>query len=151
VKVCLRPNEVLFRTGRAVIYSRLVEGRFPDYRAVIPKKSSVKVALQAATFQAAGRQAAVQADVGGRGGAVSFRADRATLQSRGAPSGRSKIEMPLEYPAKPIEINFNAEYLIDVLKVLPLETDLTLDLIDGANPALFRHGENYSYLVMPLT
>src|SRR5262245_17015940 len=28
VKVCFRPNEVLFRTGRAVIYSRLVEGRF---------------------------------------------------------------------------------------------------------------------------
>src|SRR5262245_25236763 len=43
VKVCIRPNEVLFRTGRAVIYSRLVEGRFPDYRTVLPKKSSVKI------------------------------------------------------------------------------------------------------------
>ena len=42
VKVCFRPNEVLFRTGRAVIYSRLVEGRFPDYRVVLPKKSAVK-------------------------------------------------------------------------------------------------------------
>ena len=33
VKICLRPNEVLFRTEPAVIYSRLVEGRFPDYKA----------------------------------------------------------------------------------------------------------------------
>src|SRR5262245_13973478 len=53
VKVCIRPNEVLFRTGRAVIYSRLVEGRFPDYRAVMPKKSTVQLALNAADFQAA--------------------------------------------------------------------------------------------------
>src|SRR5262245_26982006 len=53
VKVCLRPNEVLFQTGRAVIYSRLVEGRFPDYRAVLPKKSAVQMSLNAAAFQAA--------------------------------------------------------------------------------------------------
>ncbi len=41
VKICLRPNEVLFRTERAVVYSRLVEGRFPDYRQVMPKKQAV--------------------------------------------------------------------------------------------------------------
>jgi DNA polymerase-3 subunit beta len=151
VKVCLRPNEVLFRTGRAVIYSRLVEGRFPDYRAVIPKKSNVKVPLQAATFQAAVRQAAIMADAEGKRVTLSFSRDKLTLQARGATSGRSKIEMPVEYSARPIEINFNAEYLIDVLKVLPMEAELTLDLIDSASPALFRHGENYSYLVMPLT
>ena len=46
VRVTLRPNEALFKTERAVIYSRLVEGRFPDYRAVMPKKAGVKVELQ---------------------------------------------------------------------------------------------------------
>ena len=38
-----------------------------------------------------------------------------------------------------------------MLKVLPEGDELTLDLIDGGTPALFRSGPSYSYLVMPLT
>jgi DNA polymerase-3 subunit beta len=151
VKVCFRPNDVLFRTGRAVIYSRLVEGRFPDYRAVLPKKSSVTVPLNAATFQAAVRQAAIMTDSESPRVTFKFARERLTLLAQGATAGRSKIELPLEYDGKAIDINFNPAYLIDMLKVLPPEADLTVDLNDGASPALFRHGDRYSYLVMPLT
>jgi DNA polymerase-3 subunit beta len=151
VKVCLRPNEVLFRTGRAVIYSRLVEGRFPDYTKVIPKKSSVKVELQAAPFQAAVRQAAIMADNESKRVTFKFARNKLTLESQGATSGRSRVELPVGFEAKPIDINFNPEFLIDMLKVLPPDADLELDLIDGASPALFRSGEGYLYLVMPLT
>jgi DNA polymerase-3 subunit beta len=155
VRVCLRPNEVLFRTGRAVIYSRLVEGRFPDYKQVIPKKTTVRVPLQAGPFQAAVRQAAIMAEqeTNSHSKRVTFQfaPGKLTLQSQGQTTGRSKVELPLDYDAKPIDINFNAEYLIDVLKVLPPDTKLNLDLIDHANPALFRCGDKYVYLVMPLT
>jgi DNA polymerase-3 subunit beta len=151
VKVCLRPNEVLFRTGRAVIYSRLVEGRFPDYRAVMPKKAAVKVTLQAAPFQAAVRQARIMTDNDSKRVTFKFARGKLTLESRGATAGRSRVELPLDYEAKPIDINFNPDYLVDVLKVLPPDADLVLELIDNGNPALFRCGDNYSYLVMPLT
>jgi DNA polymerase-3 subunit beta len=151
VKVCLRPNEVLFRTERAVIYSRLVEGRFPDYTKVIPKKSNVKVELQAASFQAAVRQAAIMADNESKRVTFKFARNKLTLESQGATSGRSRVELPLGYEAKPIDVNFNPEFLIDMLKVLPPDADLELSLIDGASPALFHSGEGYAYLVMPLT
>ena len=49
VQVSLRANEALFRTERAVIYSRLVEGRFPPYRDVIPKKANAKIPLVVTT------------------------------------------------------------------------------------------------------
>jgi DNA polymerase-3 subunit beta len=151
VKVCLRPNEVLFRTGRAVIYSRLVEGRFPDYKQVMPKKAGVKIELQAAPFQTAVRQANIMTDRESKRVTFKFAKGKLTLQSQGATAGRSRIEMPLTYEGKALEINFNPDYLIDMLKVLPGDAELTLDLIDGASPALFRCGESYAYLVMPLT
>ena len=50
-----------------------------------------------------------------------------------------------------MDINFNPAYLVDMLKVLPEDADLSLDLVDGSTPALFRSGPSYSYLVMPLT
>jgi len=152
VKVCLRPNDVLFRTGRAVIYSKLVEGRFPDYRAVLPKKKTETVRLGPVEFQAAVRQAAIMTDTDNRRVTFKFAKEKLTLLAQGAMAGRSRIEMPLEgYGGKAIDINFNPEYLVDMLKVLPPDAELTVDLIDGASPAMFRSGEGYLYLVMPLT
>jgi DNA polymerase-3 subunit beta len=151
VKICLRPNEVLFRTGRAVIYSRLVEGRFPDYRQVLPKKQTVKVTLEAAPFQAAVRQAAIMTDDESKKVTFRFAKNKLTLEASGATTGRSRVELPVEYDAKPIDIGFNPAFVVDMLKVLPPEAELTLDLIDGTSPALFRSGPGYSYLVMPLT
>jgi DNA polymerase-3 subunit beta len=151
VKVCLRPNEVLFRTGRSVIYSRLVEGRFPDYKQVLPRKQAVRVPLQASPFQAAVRQAAIMTDDETRRVTFAFAKNKLTLQAQGAQSGRSKVELAIEYDAKAISVNFNPQYLVEMLKVLPPDAELTLDLIDAGSPALFRSGANYSYLVMPLT
>jgi DNA polymerase III subunit beta len=151
VKVCIRPNEVLFRTGRAVIYSRLVEGRFPDYRAVLPKKSEVKLMLNVADFQSAVRQAAIMTDNEAPRVTFKFSKDKLTLLAQGAMAGRSKVERPLEYSGKAIDVNFNPHYVTEFLKVLPLDQELKLELNDGGSPALFRCGEQYVYLVMPLT
>jgi DNA polymerase-3 subunit beta len=151
VRICLRPNEVLFRTERAVVYSRLVEGRFPDYRAVMPKKQATKVTLQAVPFQAAVRQAAIMTDEDSKRVTFRFAKNNLTLKAQGATAGRSKVELPIEYDGKTIEIGFNPTYLVDMLKVLPPDAELTLDLIDAGSPALFRSGADYSYLVMPLT
>jgi DNA polymerase III subunit beta len=150
VRVCLRSNEALFRTERAVIYSRLVEGRFPDYKVVLPKKHNVKVTLDAAAFQAAVRQAAIMTDEDSK--KVTFRFDKGklTLQAQGATAGRSKVELAIEYDHKPIALGFNPQYMIEMLKVLPPDAELTVDLIDEKTPVLFHSGGNYKYLVMPL-
>jgi DNA polymerase III subunit beta len=151
VRVCLRPNEVMFRTGRAMVYSRLIEGRFPDYRQVLPKKSATKVSFAAAPFQAAVRQAAIMVEEDSK--RVNFRFGKGllTLESQGATSGRSKVEFPLDYDGKPINIGFNPQYLIEMLKVLPPDAELLADLIDDKTPVLFHSSGDYRYLVMPLT
>lgn len=151
VKICLRPNEVLFRTGRAVIYSRLVEGRFPDWKQVMPRKPATKVPLAAEPFLAAVRQAAVMTDDDSKRVTFRFAKGMLTLEAHGATAGRSKVELPVDYDGKPVDINFNPAYLVDMLKTLPPDSEVTLALIDGASPALFNHGTTYSYLVMPLT
>jgi DNA polymerase-3 subunit beta len=151
VQVSLRPNEVLFRTGRAVIYSRLVEGRFPDYRQVLPKKQTVKVPLQVPSFTAAVRQAAIMTDEESKRVVLKFGKGKLTMQAQGATTGRSKVELSIEFDSKGIDISFNPAFLIDMLRVLAPDAELTLEMVDGSSPALFRSGPPYSYLVMPLT
>jgi DNA polymerase-3 subunit beta len=151
VRVCLRPNEALFRTETAVIYSRLVDGRFPDYRAVFPKKPAIKIPLPVDVFHSKVRQSAIMTDEESKRVTFRFETDKLTLLAQGATSGRAKVEMKINYDGKTVDINFNPAYLVEMLKILPEDAELTLDLIDGSTPALFRSGAHYSYLVMPLT
>jgi DNA polymerase-3 subunit beta len=151
VRVCIKPNEALFRTERAVISSRLVEGRYPPYREVFPKKQTVKVPLVVGPFHTAVRQAAIMTDDESKKVVFGFAAKKLTLQARGAATGRSRVELPLEYDGKPISISFDPKYVTDMLRVLNPEDALILELIDGSSVALFKSGEHYSYIVMPLT
>jgi len=151
IRISLRTNDVLFKSDRAVICSRLVEGRFPNYREVFPKKQTCKVPLSVGPFLTAVRQAAVTMDEESHKVVFSFTKKKLILQAQGRETGRSKVELPLDYDGKTIDINFNPAYLIDMLRVLEPDLVLTLELVDGATAASFRCGEEYAYLAMPLT
>jgi len=151
VRLAVRPNEVLIKTERAMIYSRLVEGRFPPYQQVIPQKHPLKVPLVAGPFQTAVRQAAIMTDDETKRVVFAFAKHKLTLQAHGAQAGRSHVELPVGYDGKPIEISFDPKFLIDMLRVLDADTPLTLELLDSNRPALFRNETgSYLYVVVPL-
>jgi DNA polymerase-3 subunit beta len=152
VQIALRPNEVLIKTGRAMIYSRLVEGRFPPYQQVIPHKNPIKIPLTVGPLLGATRQAAIMTDDESKRVVFAFAKHKLTLQARGAQSGRSRIEMPIVYDGKPIEIGFDPKYLVDMLRVLDAETPLTLELLETNKPAVLRNDAgSYVYVMMPLS
>ena len=151
VQVSLRNNDALFKTERAVIYSRLVEGRFPPYRDVIPKKANAKVPLVVNEFLSAVRQAAIMTDDESKRITFHFAPGKLNLEAQGATTGRSKVSMKLEeYSGPAIDISFDPAYLTEMLRVIDGNEVLQLDLVDGQKSAVFRSGEDYLYLVVPL-
>jgi DNA polymerase-3 subunit beta len=61
------------------------------------------------------------------------------------------VELPLpEYDGPETEIAFDPSYLIEFLRALEGEPTVTLEMTDGTKPALFKCGDGYVYLVMPL-
>ncbi len=151
IRVCLRLNDILIRLDKATIYSRLVEGRYPPYRDIIPKQASARIVLPAERFLAAVRQAAIMVDEESKRVQLTFGDQRVTLEAQGPARGRSKVALPLDYTGEPISIGFDPHYLIDMFRRLEENAEVTLELIDGTKPALFRVGKHYLYLVMPLT
>jgi DNA polymerase-3 subunit beta len=150
VRIAIRPNEALFKTERAMIYTRLVEGRYPNYKQVIPQKNPNKISLIAGPFFAAVRQAAIMTDEESKRVVFQFSKKKLTLQARGAEAGRSHVELPIEYDGKPAEISFDPKFLADMLKVLEPDTAMILELGDSGAPGLFRIGTDYLYVVVPL-
>jgi DNA polymerase III subunit beta len=143
---------VLVRTDRAVIYSRLVEGRFPRYQDVFPSNVEVKIHFpEVGPLRLAVEQASIVTSEESRGVDFLFANGLLKLSSQAADVGSSHIDLPIAYEGKPIEITFDPRYLTDALRTLDDAATITAELIDAKNAAVFKTSDDYTYVVMPLT
>jgi DNA polymerase III subunit beta len=142
---------VLIRSENAVIYSRLVEGRFPRYQDVFPANVEVKIPLESGSLRMAVEQASIVTSEESRGVDFQFCSGVLRLISQSADVGSSQVELPITYDGKVIEITFDPRYLVDALKTLDDATSVTAELIDAKNAAVFKTDDRYIYVVMPLT
>ena len=142
---------VLIRSERAVIYSQLVEGRFPRYQDVFPANSDTKIPLEVGPLRMAVEQASIVTSEDSRGVDFQFTSGALRLTSQSADLGSSHVELSIDYEGKTIEITFDPRYLIDALRTLNETTSITAELIDSKNAAVFKTSDRYTYVVMPLT
>jgi DNA polymerase-3 subunit beta len=151
VDIVVRDNDVLLRTGPCTVYSRLVEGRFPRYRDVIPRSGSVNIPLPVAQFLSAVKQSQIVTDEESRGVDFFFSNSLLTLSSQASDIGDSKIEMPVEFDHEDVRITFDPRYVAEFLRVLSPETLVDLQLTDSDTAAVFRVEDSYTYVIMPLS
>jgi DNA polymerase III subunit beta len=152
VGVLLRTNDAMFLTERATIHTRLVEGRFPPFRDIIPKKLPIKVPITVADFHSRVRQAAIMTDDESKRLDLHFATGKLTLNADGSETGTSEVVMDLpDYSSDDVDIAFDPSYLTEMLRAIDGEPNLMLEMINGDKPAVFRLGDVYTYLVMPLT
>lgn len=151
VDIVVHDNDVLMRSGSCTVSSRLVEGRFPRYRDVIPVNGRVSIPVSAGLFHSAVRQAQIVTDEETRGVDFQFTRQLLTLSSAASAVGDSRIELPIEYEHDDLQITFDPKYVSEFLRVLNPETLVDLQLTDGDTAAVFRVEDSYTYVVMPLT
>ena len=151
VHIASRANDVLLRTSRCTIYTRMVEGRYPNWRQVIPKREgSVKLDLSVGPFFNAIRQAAIVADQETRGLDFEFGNGTLLLSAKTADLGQSRVEFPISYAGEPIKLKLDYRFVSDFLKVMDVEKTVELDIASSAEAAVFRTDDGYTYMIMPM-
>jgi DNA polymerase-3 subunit beta len=151
VRIAVRQNDFLVKTPRTTIYARLLEGRFPRWRDVFPRReNSLKLDLVVAPLQAAVRQAAIVTSEESRGIDFTFGEGSLVLAGQTADVGQSRVELPIAYDGQPISITLDPRFVLDFLKVLEPEKTFTLDLADGDTAAVCSTDDGYGYVIMPL-
>jgi len=150
VKLKLEENFILVKCGQGLVGSKLVEGNYPGYEDIIPKENDRVVTADVAKLASAVRQAAILTGEESRAVRALFEKDRMIMTSRIPERGGAKIERAVEYSGPQTKIGFNPEYILDVLKVTTEET-IRIELKDKDKPALFKAGEGFLYVVMPVS
>ena len=140
-------------TARAVLCSNLIEAAFPPYEDVIPKDQSIKVGFDREILASAVRRAALLTNEESRGVRMAFSGQGRTLElsSRVPEMGEAKIDVEVaSYEGDDIEIGFNPSYIVDGLKVID-KPEVTVEMKASGKPGLFRSGNDFLYVVMPVT
>ncbi len=151
ISLAVRENDVLVKSPKMTLYTRLVEGRFPRWRDVFPRlEAMTPLELTVGPFYAAVRQAAIVTSERQKGVDFQFADGKLTLTARSAEMGESRIEMPIAYDGKEIAVMLDPKFVSEFLKVLDLDTTITLYLRDGESAVVASTGDGYSYVIMPL-
>jgi DNA polymerase-3 subunit beta len=149
VSVVFSENRIAASCRNVTLSSTLVEGTFPKYEDIIPKDYEKKVVLQTASALSAVRRAALLSSEDSKGIKISLQKGKMVFSSRAPETGDAQIEMAVEYEGAPIEIGFNPQFLLDVIRVISGDT-FELQLGEPDRPGLIKCGPNFLYIVMPV-
>jgi DNA polymerase-3 subunit beta len=150
-------NQVFFHMHDVDLVSQLVEGAFPDYRQIIPNSHNTRTIVNSADFLKAVRMAFIfardaanivrlQIIPGADGGPA-----RLIVTATSAEHGDNVSELDAEVEGAPVEIAFNARYLIDALAAIDTP-DVCLETRDPSSPGVIRpvNGGEFVHVIMPM-
>lgn len=145
-------NHLAFRSADRVVYTRLIEGPYPNYDQVIPQDNDKEAVANRAAFEAAVRRMAVVASDQTHRVRLSFEEDNVKFRVQTPDLGEADDELQVEYRGDPLEIGFNATYLLEILRYLSDE-DIRITFKAPERAATFSPASgqpDYLCLVMPL-
>jgi DNA polymerase-3 subunit beta len=151
VRVELSPAKIRISAGRVVLTSKLIDGTFPDYERVIPQGNDKRMEVDNAAFaQAVDRVSTLSSDKG-RAVKLALADGKLTLSVNNPDSGSATEELAVDYGFDPLEIGFNARYLLDISGQLESGT-AEFQLADPGSPTMVRDVKDASalYVLMPM-
>lgn len=149
--ICPRENLLEIWANGFLVISRLIEGRFPPWRDVLPRTpANVRFSIAAGQLLAGVRQAQIVVDPTSPGVIFQLRSGRLVLSARGHGTGEGRIEIPLDYEGPEARVRLNPKYLTDFLGTLEAEQNLQVEFRGPKSAVVFATNDGYTYLLMPM-
>src|SRR2546423_1395250 len=154
IEVAALEHQVIFRLGDVTLSSRLVEGRFPNYKQVLPESFEHELRVSTGELLEVVRRISLLAQ---KNAPLRLRFSEGSLEiSAQTPDiGEASEALPVPFNGEPLEIGFNPDFLREGLESAEAD-ELIFKLISPLRPGLIESGANgdgagsFLYLVMPI-
>jgi DNA polymerase-3 subunit beta len=154
VEVARSENHIGFRSETVQVYTRLIEGPYPNYEQVIPKDNDKNMVADKGALTGAVRRMAIVASDQTHRIRMSLGGPMLRFSVESPDLGAANEELPVEYDGEPLEIGFNAQYLLELLRYMPTdEVRMSFKAPERAATMMPLGNEDtpdYLCLVMPL-
>ena len=151
VNVEVSEAKIIFSVGQATLTSKLIDGSFPDYARVIPQGNDKSLTVNNAELEKAVDRVATVSAERSRSVKLTLDSDKIVLTVNNAETGHGLEEIESTYDAEPLEIGFNARYLLDVTQQVEGD-EVHFAFSDPASPALVSDPADKAsrFVLMPL-
>ncbi|MEY4723834.1 MAG: polymerase beta subunit [Candidatus Parcubacteria bacterium] len=155
ISIQIGDNQVLFAHENVEIISRTIEGKYPDYRSLVPDKHETEVTLDRNELARAVRTTSLFSKSGLNDIQLKFAAANISLSAVNSQTGENAVTLDGKVTGKDNAVTVNFKYFLD--GVNNVETsDVVIQMVDATSPCIIRSkhgdkvGDEYLYLVMPI-
>ena len=153
IEVVLRERDVVFRTSRAEVTARLIEGDFPNYEQLIPSgyPNRLTVRARSASIDALDRVQIVGQNRDNAAVRLAMSADGLELSMSAQDVGNAQETLDAKFEGTELTVAFNPVFLRDGVDAVDGD-EVVLETIDPLKPATLRaaDGGDFLYLLMPV-
>lgn len=151
VEVAMAGGQVAFLLPGLRILTRTIAGTFPNYEQIIPREYKQRIRVATEDLLAAVRRASITAKDSSNVVQIHTVQDTMVVTSNTPEVGRAREEVEVESSGEPVQVAFNARYLLDALSVMSSE-HVYFDLTGPLSPGVLRptDSEDYLYILAPV-
>ncbi|MDE1174787.1 MAG: DNA polymerase III subunit beta [Parvibaculaceae bacterium] len=151
VAISVSETKIRFQFGEVVLTSKLIDGTFPDYSRVIPVNNDRLMQIEGKRLAEAVDRVSTISTEKSRAVKLNIEEGRLTLSVSNPDSGNATEEISVSYDSPPMEIGFNARYLLDITSQLDGE-EATFAFADSNSSTLVKDSEDEDaiYVLMPM-
>ncbi len=151
VSMQVSENKIKFSIGKTKLISKVIDGKFPDYRKVVPTSNDKTLIVSSKDFiSSIERVASVSIDRK-EGVKLLINKDSVQLSVNSANSGDGNEKIDAKFNSENLNISFNSKYLIDIASEVE-DKNLKINLKDATSPVLVEDvsDKNSYYVIMPM-
>jgi DNA polymerase-3 subunit beta len=144
-------NKIKFSLGNIKLISKVIDGKFPDYKKVVPTSNDKTLVVSSKEFiNSIERVASVSLDRK-EGVKLVINKDNVQLSVNSANSGEGNEKIKADFSSENLNISFNSKYLIDIASEVE-DKNLKMNLKDSVSPVLIEDvsDKNSYYVIMPM-
>ncbi|WP_313756649.1 DNA polymerase III subunit beta [Tissierella sp.] len=151
IEIATASGHIVFNIGDTVVYSRLLEGQFFNYKEIIRKDHKTSVIVNKRAFQDSLERASLLAKEEKANLVKLSIIDEQILIKSNSEIGNVNEVIMTEINGETVNIAFNSRYILEGIKVIDAE-DIQLNFMGSLNPCIINplQDENYTYLVLPV-
>ena len=149
LSISFAENQVSFDLGNTFLYSKLIEGNYPNYKQVVPAEAKDRVVLDREVFLNAVRRVALLSSEKSNSVKLIFSRNNLEITANTPEVGEAKESIAINYKGKDFNIAFNPEFLMDPLKNIESD-EIFFDFIDELSPGVIKYKRPFLYVIMPM-
>jgi DNA polymerase III subunit beta len=151
VEMAIEGPQLIVRYKNTILMVRLIEGKYPNYKKLIPQKLGRQVSVKREALLSSLKRVSLISNQKSKGVTFSLSDGKMEITSTNPELGDAKEEIEVEYTGENLKIGFNAKYILDILNSID-ESDVGLELDGQLAPGLIRPAldTGYTCVVMPM-